>query len=196
MAENNFDFPEVTMAENNFDFPEDILRECVRQMYSSIVGNYESTGYVLNSLFERGTITKDEKQQIERLPERRSAALVDLLYTCHRPRAIAQFFEIISNNEMTVCKWITDDVYKTAQEKVALKSKPLEVASTPVPMMTTAEHEYGGIIEQCVREMYSKIVVSFDPKGYILDILFEKGTITIQEKQQFERLTEERGAAL
>ena len=41
-----------TMAEYNFDFPEDILRECVRQKYSSIVGSFESTGYVLNSLFE------------------------------------------------------------------------------------------------------------------------------------------------
>ena len=166
-------------------------------MYSSIVGSFESTGYVLNSLFEAGTITKDEKQQIERLPERRSAALVDLLYTCRRPKAIAQFLEILSNDEMTACKWITDGVHKAAQEKVASTSTPsLEVGTNSVPMMTTADIEYERILGQCVQDMYSKIVASFDPKGYILDSLFEKDTITIQEKQQIERLKEGRGAAL
>ena len=187
----------MTMAENNFDFPEDILRECVRQKYSSIVGSFEPTGYVLNSLFEAGTITKDEKQPIERLPERRSAALVDWLYTCRRPKAIAQFLEILSNKEMTACKWMTDEVHKAAQEKVVSTSTPsLEVGTNSVQMTTTAENRYGDILEQCVHEMYSKIVAGFDPKGYILDSLFEKGTITIQEKQQIERLSEGRGAAL
>ena len=108
------------MAENNFAFPEDILRECVRQKYSSIVGSFESTGYVLNSLFEAGTITKDEKQQIERLPERRSAALVDLLYTYHRPKAIAQFLGILSSDEITACKWITDEVLKSHARRLFL----------------------------------------------------------------------------
>ena len=182
------------MAENNFAFPEDILRECVRQKYSSIVGSFESTGYVLNSLFETGTITKDEKQQIERLPERRSAALVDLLYICRRPKAIAQFLEILSNDGMTACKWITDEVHRVARKKFA--STSLEVGTNSVPMMTTSENENRGILEQCVHEMYSRIVASFDPQGYILDSLFEKDTITIQDKQQIERLPEGRGAAL
>ena len=184
-----------TMAENTFDFPEDILRECVREKYSSIVGSFESTGYVLNSLFEAGTITQDEKQQIERLTERRNAALVDLLYTCQRPNAISQFLGILSNDEMTVCKWMTDEVHKVAQEKV-VSIPSLEVETNSATMMTTAYNRYGSILEQCVQDIYSKIVASFDPKGYILDILFEKGTITIQEKQQIERLTEGRGAAL
>ena len=185
------------MAENIFYFPEDILRECVRQKYSSIVGSFESIGYVLNSLFEAGTITKDEKQQIERLSERRSAALIDLLCTCQRPKAIAQFLRILSYNELTACKWISDEVHKIAQEKVVSTSTPsLEVQKSSVPVMTTEEDEYGGILEQCVHDMYSKIVPSFDPQGYISDILFEKGTITIQEKQQIKRLPERRGAAL
>ena len=183
-----------TMAENTFDFPEDILKECVRQMYSSIVGSFESTGYVLNSLFEAGTITKDEKQQIERLPERRSAALVDLLYTCQRPKAIAQFLEILSINEMTACKWISDQVHRVAHEMVlSTSTSSLEVG---IHSVTKADNKYGDILEQCVQEMYSKIVAGFDPKGYILDNLFEKGTITIREKQQIERLPEGRGAAL
>ena len=183
------------MTANIFDFPEDILRECVRQMYSSIVGSFESTGYVLNSLFERGTITKDEKQQIERSTECRSAALVDLLYTCQRPKAISQLIEILSNDEMSACKWITDEVHKAAHEKV-MSTPSSDVGTNSVSMMTTLENKYGGILEQCVQKFYSKIVASFDPKGYILNSLFEKGTITIQEKQHIERLTEERGAAL
>ena len=148
----------MTMAESNSDFPEDILRECVRQMYSSIVRSVESKGYVLDSLFAEGTITKDEKQQIERLPERRSAALVDLLYTCQRPKTIAKFLDILSNNEMTACKWITDEVYKVAHDKVASAStSSLGVPRNSVPMMSTSEKKYRTILSNVYMKCIQKL---------------------------------------
>ena len=145
-----------------------------------------------------GTITKDEKQQIERLPERRSAALVDLLYTCRRPKAIAQFLEILSNDEMTACKWITDEVHEAAHEKVVSTCHTIVGSWNKLSLNDDNIRESN--MKQYLSRVYKKsirrIVASFDPKGYILDSLFEKGTITIQEKQQIERLSEGRGAAL
>ena len=148
------------MAENNFDYPEDILKECVRQKYSGIVGSFESTGYVLNSLFEAGTITKDEKQQIERLPERRSAALIDLLYTCQRPKAIAQFLEILSNNQMTACRWITDEVHEAAHNNVA----PMSTSSLEVQRIQSQRRQHQTIImEQYLSSVYKKCIQKLLP---------------------------------
>ena len=187
----------MAKAKQNIQFPENILRECVRQMYPMIVASFDPRGYILDSLFARGTITGDEKQQIERLPERRSAALVDLLYTCQRPEAITQFLEVLSNDIMTSCEWISDEVRKTAQEKVGSTLTPaLRFERSSVQSMTPEDDEYEAILRQCLQHMYSTIVASFDPKGYILDSLFAKGTISIQEKQRLERLPERRSAEL
>ena len=97
----------MAMSENKFRlFDEDILRECVREKYARIVTSLDPVGYILDSLVQ-DTITPEEKHHIERLPERRSAALVDMLYTCRRPHAIAKFLKILSN-EQTTCEWISD----------------------------------------------------------------------------------------
>ena len=187
------------MAENEFDFPEYILRECVRQMYPRIVTSFDPRGYILDSLFAKGTITAGEKQHIERLPERKSAELVDLLYSCRRPNAFAQFLEILSDDENTSCKWISDEIREIAHTKVgstAILTPSLKNKRSSSPMVTTADDTYEAILKQCLQHMYSTIVASFDPKGFILDSLFAKGTISIQEKQQLERLPDRRSAEL
>ena len=187
------------MAENEiFRFPEDILRTCVRQMYPKIVASFDPRDYILDSLFARGTITADEKQQIEITQERKSAALVDLLYSCQRPNAFTQFLEIISDDERTFCKWISDEIQQVAQEKVKSTPPPsLENKKSSGPMRTTAADDgYDDILRQCLQQMYSTIVARFDPKGYILDSLFAKGTISIHEKQRLERLPDRRSAEL
>ena len=187
----------MATAEN--DFPEYILRECVRQMYPRIVASFDPRGYILDSLFAKGTITKDEKQQIERLPERKSAELVDLLYSCRRPNAFAQFLEILSDDENTSCKWIFDEIRDVAHKKVGSTAtlKPLlKNKRSATPLVTTADDAYEFILKQCLQQMYSTIVAGFDPKGYILDSLFAKGTISVQEKQQLERLPDRKSAEL
>ena len=108
----------MATPEDESQFPEDILRDCVRQMYPRIVASFDPKWYLLDSLFAEGTITAGEKQQIERLPEKQSSALVDILYSCQRPNAIAQFLEVLSNDENTSCEWISDEIRKAAQKKV------------------------------------------------------------------------------
>ena len=107
-------------AESTF---EDILRQCLQEMYPRIVVSFDPKGFILDSLFAKKTITLKEKRQIAGLPaEERGAELIDTLLTCHRPNAIAQFLEILSNDVKTFCKWIHDEVHKAAQEKVASKA--------------------------------------------------------------------------
>ena len=89
------------------DFSEDILRHCVQNMYSKIVVRFDPKGYILNKLFEIGTITMDEKLNVEELPERRrGAALVDMLYNCRRPNALTQFVKILYSSEDAAYKLI------------------------------------------------------------------------------------------
>ena len=166
-------------------------------MYPRIVASFDPRGYILDSLFAKGTITNDERQQIERLPERKSAELVDLLYSCRRPNAFSQFLEILSDDEKTSCKWISDEIRKAAQERVESSLTPfLENERSASPMMTTADDKCENILRQCLQQMYSTIVARFDPKGYILDSLFAKGTISIREKQRLGRLPDRRSAEL
>ena len=143
-----FDFEKI--------FSGNVYEKCIQKLFPVSTRR----GYILDSLFGQGTITNGEKQQIERLPERQSAAaLVDLLYSCQRPKAIAQFLEILSNDGMTTCKWITDEVHKTAQEKVASSLTPS--LRSPGPVKTTAADEYEAILRQCLEIMYARIIASF-----------------------------------
>ena len=73
----------------------------------------------MDSLFAKGTISIEEKQRIERLPDRRSAELVNVLFNCREPRAVAKFLEILSCSDEPAWKWIPDEVHKVAQEKLA-----------------------------------------------------------------------------
>ena len=67
-------------------------------------------------------------------------------------------------------------------------------------MMATTQIEFDcseDILRQCVQGMYARIVVeSFDPKGNILDCLFQESTISLAEKRRIELLPERRGAEL
>ena len=127
----------MTASGNESDFSEDILRKSVRQMYHEIVASFDPRGYILESLFAKGTITSTEKQQIEKMPERESAAaLVDKLYSCLRPQAIAQFLEILSDDERTSCKWdFRWDSEKLLKKRLGLhshdRSKMIEAQSQP-----------------------------------------------------------------
>ena len=155
----------MATAKQNIQFPEDILRECVRQMYPRIVASFDPRGYILDSLFAKGTITGDERQQIERLPERRSAALVDLLYTCQRPNAIAKFLEVLSNDIVTTCEWISDEVRKAAQEKVGSTLTPaLRIERSSVPSITTADDKYEAILRQCLQQNVFDNCCQFRPE--------------------------------
>ena len=110
----------MATAANDFDFSEDILKQCVQEIYSSVVAGFDPTGYILNNLFEKSTITIDEKQKIEEVPERRrGAALVDLLLTCRRPNAMAQFVKTLHFSEDTAYKWIPENILKVAKRKVS-----------------------------------------------------------------------------
>ena len=96
-----------------------ILEQCVHEMYSRIVASFDPKGYILDSLFEEGTLTIQEKQQIERLPGGRGAALVDRLFLHRTPDAIAQYLEIVSLSNEPAWMWIPDEVHQAAQEKLA-----------------------------------------------------------------------------
>ena len=101
-------------------------------MYPRIVASFDPRGYILDSLFAMKTITIEEREQIEGLSERRSAALIDRLLTCNRPNAIAQFLEILSNDRKTSCKWIRDEVHKAAQEKLAFTAATSSSEQIPI----------------------------------------------------------------
>ena len=60
--------------------------------------------------------------------------------------------------------------------------------------MATAEFEFDyseDILHECVKQNYTRIVAGFDPKGEVLNKLFEKGTITMPEKVRIQELSEE-----
>ena len=96
-----------------------MLGQCVHEMYSRIVASFDPKGYILDSLFEKDTITIQEKQQIERLPEGRGAALIDKLFLHRKPNAVAQFLDIVSLSNEPAWMWIPDEVHRAAQEKLA-----------------------------------------------------------------------------
>ena len=52
------------------------------------------------------------------------------------------------------------------------------------------------ILKQCVKKNYSKFASGLDPKGKILDTLYEKDVITIEERKHIENLPKRRGTAL
>ena len=104
---------------DKLDFSEDILAHCLHEMYSRIVASFDPRGYVLDSLFTKGTITNLERQQIGRLSEGRGAALLDILLTCGKPNAIEDFLETLFVSDKPAWTWIAVEVYKAAQEKVA-----------------------------------------------------------------------------
>ena len=85
-------------------YDDTILKQCLQEMYPRIVAGFDPKGFILDSLFAIKTITLEEKEQIEGLSERRSAALINRLLTCNRPNAIAQFLKILSNDDKTSCK--------------------------------------------------------------------------------------------
>ena len=72
----------MTAAENQFDISEDILRQWLQEMYPRIISSFEPKGYILDSLFGKGSIKIHEKQKTEGFSERRGAALVDMLLRC------------------------------------------------------------------------------------------------------------------
>ena len=113
----------MTTPESIFDFPEDVLRECVQEMYPRIVASIDPKGYILDSLFAKGSITIPEKRRIGGLPEERGAELIDTLFTCQRPNALANFLEILSTSAEPAWEWIPMEVIKAAKEKVASTRK-------------------------------------------------------------------------
>ena len=63
--------------------------------------------------------------------------------------------------------------------------------------MATSDNISADILSQCLQGIYPRIVTSFDPKGFILDSLFAKNTITLKEKRRIAGLpAEERAAEL
>ena len=66
--------------------------------------------------------------------------------------------------------------------------------------MATAEFKFDfseDILHECVMQNYTRIVAGVDPKGEVLNKLFEKFTITMPEKVRIQELPEERrGKAL
>ena len=99
---------------------EDILRQCLQEIYPRIVTSFDPKGFILDSLFAKNTITLKEKRRIAGLPEEeRAAELIDRLLDCHRPNAITQFLEILSNDDKTACKWIHDEVHKLPAKLLA-----------------------------------------------------------------------------
>ena len=191
----------TTTVENEFDFPEDILKQCVQGMYSSVVAGFDPTGYILNNLFEKGTITMEEKQKIEEVPERRrGAALVDLLLICRRPNAMAQFVKTLYLSEDSAYKWISEEVLKVAKEKVAsvhtsslgsesssirmnqeseaFKSMQCHALSQTVNNVTTTEQ---------IRDNYTKIKQCLDPRYDLLDLLYEKRILTHENTNLFAK---------
>ena len=105
-------------------------------MYPRIVASFDPKGFILDSLFAECAITLAEKRRIAGLPaEERGAELLDTLLACQRPNAIAQFLEILSNDDKTSCKWIHDEVHKAALEKVASAlPSSLEIGGSSVSM--------------------------------------------------------------
>ena len=115
----------MATADFKFDFSEEILHECVMQKYTRIVAGIDPKGEVLNKLFERGTITMPEKVRIQELSEeRRGEALVDRLLSCQRPRAVAEFLEILFSSEERAYKDIAVEVHTAAQEMVSSAVSP------------------------------------------------------------------------
>ena len=123
---------------------EDVLKKCLQQLYSGIVESFDPKGYILNSLFGTNTITLDEKRRIAGLPAgERGAELIDRLLVSQRPNAITQFLEILSHDDMTSCKWISDKVHKAAQERVASTfPSSLETGESSVPI-----NQYSGALQ-------------------------------------------------
>ena len=108
----------TTMATAGNTFA-DIFRQCLHDMYPRIVASFDPKEYILDSLFAKNTITLKQKSPIAGLPkEERGAELIDTLLACNRPNAIAQFLEILSNDDKTSCKWIRDEVDKAAEKKI------------------------------------------------------------------------------
>ena len=115
----------MATAEFEFDFSEDILYECVMQKYTRIVAGIDPKGEVLNKLFEKDTITMPEKVRIQELPEEiRGKALIDRLLSCQRPRAVAEFLEILVSSEERSYRDIAVEVHTAAQEMVSSALSP------------------------------------------------------------------------
>ena len=173
-------------SENQFDIPEDILRQCLQEMYPRIIASFEPRGYILDSLFGKGSISINEKQHIEGLSERRGAALVDMLLICKRPNAIAKFLEILSVNEETSCKWISDELCKAARENIA-SSLAIEMSSVQLRQdVATFQSKQSQTMSQATKEaameqlrnVYTKIKTCLDPRYGMLDQLYEKGVLS------------------
>ena len=102
------------------DFSEDVLRDCVRKSYDTIVRSFDPKGPVLNKLFQYYIINPSQKKHIESIAsEDRCAALVDILLSSSRPKTMARFLEILATVEFGAHNWIAEVVYEAAKKKVS-----------------------------------------------------------------------------
>ena len=184
----------MTTAENQFDISEDILKQCLQEMYPRIIASFEPKGYILDSLFGKGSIKIHEKHKIEGLSEKRGAALVDMLLTCQRPNAIAQFLEILPVDEENACKWISDEVIKAAKEKVASSTSTPSLAIDKSSVVrrqdkATFKFKQSQIMSQTtgskqIRDGYTKIKTCLDPRYGMLDQLYEKEILSHETRKK------------
>ena len=183
------------------DFSEDILRHCVQNIYSKIVVSFDPKGYILNNLFEKGTITMDEKLKIEELPERRrGAALVDMLYNCRRPNALARFVKILSKD--TAYKWIAEEVLEAAERKVAFdqnlisssgsESNSIQIDHGEEALQSKRSEPLSQTnidsAKKQIRDNYTKMKKYLDPRYDLLDLLYEKDILTHEKHKYIRRL--------
>ena len=87
----------------------------LKQMYSTIVARFDPKGYILDSLFAKGTISIQEKQRLEKLPDGRSAELVSVLLDSRRPNAISLFLKILTFSNEPAWKRISGDIHEAAK---------------------------------------------------------------------------------
>ena len=192
----------ATTTDLRFDFSEDILRQCVQKMYSRIVVSFDPQGYILNKLFEEGMITMEEKQNIEELPgRRRGGALVDMLYKCRKPNAMAQFLKILYFHEDTAYKWISEEVLEAAKEMVdsvhnsslgsegnCIRMSQEREALQSIQFQTTSQTNNDPAKKQ-ILDNYSKMKKCLDPRYDLLDLLYEKEILTHEEHIYISRFS-------
>ena len=185
-----------TTTDLSFEFSEDILRKCVQKMYSRIVVSFDPKGYILNKLFETGMITIEEKENIEKLPER-GPALVNMLYKCRRPKAITRFLKILYFSDDAAYKWIPEAVLEVAKEMVdAVHESSLGIerrnsvqmsqereALQSKQFQTTSQNKNDPAKKQ-ILDNYSMMKTNLDPRYDLLDLLYEREILT-HEKHKY-----------